>query len=400
MPLTFVSAETDYQSAFRQVTEVSPSGLVVPTVVELPLPVGYFDRNEFLVVEVESGRFIPSYLKQTSTARTTPYRVGLSSGSGNPAFLTDRNPTTGVRFDVSGERPEWTELTVWPDNSLAVSGFILNLGQNVALPLNVEVRGLSPTGEERVLLARSRLLGERVSFLPTEVAHLIIRLEHIQPLFLTQLVLIEEQVERSVSRGLRWLAQPERSYEIYLNPDHSVLIPYGESGNLTSDEGVIRLAPANVRDHPRFVPVDTDGDGIPDYRDNCVFVYNPDQADIDSNGRGDACDDWDRDGILNYRDNCPLVPNPSQLDTDGDGIGDACDDEESRFTEKYPWVPWVGMIGAFLIIILMFVVVTRRSALSVNFKSDEASGTTDLTLGQAAGESSSAAETGPRVDEK
>lgn len=36
-------------------------------------------------------------------------------------------------------------------------------------------------------------------------------------------------------------------------------------------------------------------------------------------------EDWDRDGILNDVDNCPLRFNPDQADMDGDGIGDACE---------------------------------------------------------------------------
>ena len=36
-------------------------------------------------------------------------------------------------------------------------------------------------------------------------------------------------------------------------------------------------------------PPDRDKDGIPDFRDNCPDVYNPDQKDIDENGIGDAC---------------------------------------------------------------------------------------------------------------
>jgi hypothetical protein len=37
-------------------------------------------------------------------------------------------------------------------------------------------------------------------------------------------------------------------------------------------------------------PPDEDHDGIPDFRDNCPKVYNPDQADGDHNGIGDVCD--------------------------------------------------------------------------------------------------------------
>jgi arylsulfate sulfotransferase len=52
---------------------------------------------------------------------------------------------------------------------------------------------------------------------------------------------------------------------------------------------------------PDLYPVDTDADGIPDYKDNCRLLPN---------------------GPLNPGDAAA-----SQLDTDGDGIGDVCDDD-------------------------------------------------------------------------
>ncbi len=75
-----------------------------------------------------------------------------------------------------------------------------------------------------------------------------------------------------------------------------------------------------------FDRTDTDGDGIPDLFDNCVYTANPNQEDSNNDGIGDACvSDIDGDGILNESDNCPKTPNAGQEDADGDGIGDVCD---------------------------------------------------------------------------
>lgn len=72
-----------------------------------------------------------------------------------------------------------------------------------------------------------------------------------------------------------------------------------------------------------------DDDGICDGEDNCPAVSNPDQADLDHDGAGDACDsDDDGDGVPDGRDNCSSTPNADQADFDGDGIGDACDPDD------------------------------------------------------------------------
>lgn len=71
---------------------------------------------------------------------------------------------------------------------------------------------------------------------------------------------------------------------------------------------------------------DSDGDGVADGDDNCPETPNPDQADLDGDGLGDACDpDDDSDAVPDTSDNCPVVVNPDQADADMDGVGDACD---------------------------------------------------------------------------
>ncbi|MCI5137641.1 MAG: hypothetical protein D3922_04325, partial [Candidatus Electrothrix sp. AR1] len=97
--------------------------------------------------------------------------------------------------------------------------------------------------------------------------------------------------------------------------------------------------------------IDEDGDSICDSQDNCLGVYNPTQLDTDNDGVGDRCHDTDGDGyndeydldddndqIPDDADNCPLVKNSDQADSDNDGIGNACD--------KYKISPSAGTGGS------------------------------------------------------
>ncbi len=71
---------------------------------------------------------------------------------------------------------------------------------------------------------------------------------------------------------------------------------------------------------------DLDHDGVREADDNCPWVTNPDQADWNRDGRGDACQDSDDDGYDDDEDNCPATANPRQEDSDRNGTGDVCDD--------------------------------------------------------------------------
>ena len=171
-----------------------------------------------------------------------------------------------------------------------------------------------------------------------------------QPLRITELDLKQLDLKNDITQGLRFLARTGMSYEVYFNPDRVTDIVVGEVGNLRNDIEVKRTSSYSTINNSFYKEADVDQDSIPDKLDNCVKNANADQKDIDENGRGDVCDDYDRDGVINGEDNCPDQPNRRQKDTDEDGIGNECDGEESRITEKYPWLPWTGM-GLVMVVI-------------------------------------------------
>ncbi len=82
--------------------------------------------------------------------------------------------------------------------------------------------------------------------------------------------------------------------------------------------------------------LDSDGDGVPDQKDNCPKTMNPNQSDFDKDGKGDMCDlpalgDLNQDGMINKADVLCLVvmkggaSKPSCLKTNAHGADLNCD---------------------------------------------------------------------------
>ncbi|NBQ14466.1 MAG: hypothetical protein EBU31_07610, partial [Proteobacteria bacterium] len=95
-------------------------------------------------------------------------------------------------------------------------------------------------------------------------------------------------------------------------------------------------------------PTDSDGDGRPDWSDNCPAIANSDQLNTDGDAQGDACDvDDDNDTISDASDNCPLNANVNQWNTDGDGQGDVCDtdDDNDTISDASDNCPLVSNVG-------------------------------------------------------
>lgn len=92
----------------------------------------------------------------------------------------------------------------------------------------------------------------------------------------------------------------------------------------SSNESVLMVLDDELRG------ADSDGDGVPDAKDNCETEYNPGQRNTDGDAKGDVCDpNDDNDGVDDGSDLCPKAEPPggktNHDDKDGDGLGDVCD---------------------------------------------------------------------------
>ncbi|MEK7563523.1 MAG: thrombospondin type 3 repeat-containing protein, partial [Patescibacteria group bacterium] len=316
---TFAAAGTVYAqsgaiNAFRLFMEIGAIGIDVPTVVEIPVPEAYLERTQFAVEDTTSESFEPYLLLEETPA--VSLSVSAQGASGGANAMIDGNTITYAEFLLPEDTQGQAQITITSTQPVTSSTLSVLLDNYVALPTFVEVRAQTDSGE-KILVARSRMNSQTVRFPKTTSKSWTVLLTYGQLLRITEIRLDEDTRSGGPTRAVRFLAQPEHSYRIYLDPDRHVKIATGESGNLHADEDVLALPAMASKKNSSYTTADTDNDTVPDLEDNCVQLSNKDQKDINENGRGDACDDFDKDGLLNSSDNCPEKPNRNQNDTDG-----------------------------------------------------------------------------------
>ncbi len=349
-----VSAMTIAQAAqvgsFRNVGSVIIPEIKVPTVVEVPIHNN--SRSLVGVFVPGSNKFIPSLIVGDSSTKMTP---------SNSDELSDDDYETSRTFDLPADGSQGSvSLSLRYPKSIRSNSIVFSFDQYVALPTSITVRAFDTNGNEKVILSRIRPNSNTIQFPETNSSNWTIQMEYSQPLRINELTIINLDTVKSYS-AVRFLAQPGVGYRIYSDPESFVALNTGEMPNLRDDKGVVKASIGKIVQNSDYKPADTDKDNIPDMQDNCVRIANTDQSDVDQNGRGDACDDFDRDGVVNSTDNCVNEPNQNQSDIDLDKVGDKCDPDESRITEKYPWIVWGGLGLVVILFGLMFAYIIRQN---------------------------------------
>lgn len=352
----------DIVKAFRSYKTVSPN-ISVPTVLEVPFSQDSFSFPFFAIYNLTTNDFEPYVFKESAVRLETGSRIEANGAVGSTFMISDGNYETYLEFPLR-EGANRAELTFTFDKPITASSLSFALDNYVALPQTISITANTASGAYTVL-APARLYQTNVPFPKTTATVWHVAFDFVQPLRITEMKFNEFSPGTAVSRGVRFLAQPGQSYQIYFDADRYIQPVRKEAGDLSSNKGVVTFNGSHPIINPSFTPADSDGDSAPDLIDNCVSVANLDQKDSDNNGRGDACEDYDRDGVINAKDNCPDVPNVAQTDTDNDGIGDACDNFDNRITERMPWLPWAGIGVAGVVLLGLF-------ALALRYKKDDA----------------------------
>lgn len=379
----------EQKGEFKSIASVDANDFAVPTLIDVPL-VFDNDARKYALVTDSIGVIVPSTIINQSTTSSLKLHASDSFDSINARNMVDGKYDTFTEFpfiegggtyeiidtDVvnrtsanGGNEMMYTEekyvggedvdadisqnivvIDVKSDRAFKADSLKFNFDKNIQRPTRVRVVVVKKDGSEQILLPEKFFGNDNINFPEANADHYRITLHYIKPLRINEITFYEKDIPQTTEEFVRFIAQPKMAYDIYYNTYDYVKVESMESPNFNTDEDVAIVNPVETKNNLLYKKADTDEDGVLDSADNCVGIANSDQLDKDKNGKGDACEDFDRDGIINANDNCVNIANRAQVDTDADGIGDECDGEESRFMEKYPWIPYVVLIMVFVVV--------------------------------------------------
>ncbi len=369
----------EQKSTFSQVVEISVPLISVPTVTDVDVrPLGDSEAlGHFLLVESSQEIPHPALLQ---TTRTTVLRTSFSArdtlnGPVSASRSVDGDMTTYTQYRYEEKRdgdghllPNTVEVRVEAQDLLVVDALTVSLGEGVTRPTRIKIEadvfGVDQQPQRQVILSQRPFFGEYVNFPHIRARVFYITLDYRDYLRVDEFTFHPydaAQDNQDVERVLRFNAMPGQSYKLYYGARHRANASVGELPRIATVQYAQDAALGSVMTNPLHGSWDSDEDGVSDAVDNCASTANTEQTDVDGNGVGDLCEDFDRDGVIAAKDNCPDTINASQSDVDGDGIGDACDDVESRFMERFTWLPLLAIGFVTAVVAFLMIRVLRNS---------------------------------------
>ncbi len=355
-----INAETDPRTNYRSFIEVVPDTSTIPTVLEVPLP---SDADYVLVYEPATNTYIDSSINKSVVYDDVTYSIFSNEStdgiSGFEADLLDDNFETSIDLLVKQANTiSKSDFYINSSKVVDVSSLDIVYGTDSALPREVSLYVITPNGEE-LMAVRTGYEVRNIKFPLQFGQSWRLAFVYDEPIRISDIKFGPADFKTVVDKVI-FLAQPNLNYLVYLYPQNLTYVPLRSSGNLSQAESFPPASVSSIMVNPQYIKLDQDQDKVPDEIDNCPQHPNPDQISSRNSLKGDVCDDFDNDGVINISDNCQFLPNSNQKDEDSDGIGNECDSSESRLTEKYPWLPWIGMGITLVVLLILFVTVARH----------------------------------------
>ncbi|MDA1338130.1 MAG: thrombospondin type 3 repeat-containing protein [bacterium] len=351
---TPIQPTTNSFSKYQEIT----SDITIPTVIEMPLVYSQKPNDQYLIIEQDNNQFQPYEIINRDIP--TGYSVYSDANKINEGNLDDNNPNTYVDYEINSDQTKtsvsWKLIYTEPISS---NSFFYNLDINSRSPINITIEKVDENYNLITTLVKEQVASNTIKFPTTSSQYWKVNMTFSQPLRVNEMGFIT--TTKTTKNYLRFLARPGKEYLVYSEPTSYVNINMSEKGNLANASEVKSIQQPFIYSNNINKESDYDLDGIFNSVDNCIYLSNPTQDDINTNKIGDACEDFDNDTISNSIDNCPDQPNKNQIDTDGDGVGDHCDTEESRLTEKIKWLPWLGLIIGFTVVFGLLITTVKTN---------------------------------------
>jgi len=347
-----------YYKSKAEILDIPSSTL--PQVVDVQLPQSPDIISSYtLLLDNVTKSPINYYIGSTTSEKPDIFTIQVNQPSSqNGLLLQDENSATYINFPVDSPTSQTTSIikvSSLVGKMLTLRGFNFEYSQDSSEDFFITIFSIKPNGEKTIVVSEKVPASSKYISFPVETSQEFeINITHKQPIRMTEVKpqFVNGEDISTTTKFLRFVALAEHSYVLYFDKDSNAAYQnYATEYNLANPVGnkTVKAVLSGIAANEMYISPDSDNDSVIDSLDNCPNVVNTDQKDENMNGVGDACDDFDQDGIFNSVDNCPQLPNPYQEDKDADKIGDKCDGEESRVSEKYPWLPWLGIVVGFAV---------------------------------------------------